>query len=266
MTKMLRSIWLRRSLIRKLTEREIRARYKGSLLGVLWSIIQPLFMLLIYYLVFGFVFKARWGDAVVFKQSVYALALFCGLTIHGVFAEVLSRSPSVITGQLSYVKRVVFPLELLPVVLVCSAMWQFAFTIIVLLLGIVLLDSGLGLWALFGVVIVIPLFILLVGLSWCFSALGVFLRDINHLMGMVITLLLFLSPVFYTLEMIPQPYRLLMYLNPLTPFIEMFRNAVLFNQAPSLLLLVLSYLLSILVCLAGYRFFQRLRPSFADAL
>ncbi len=236
------------------------------MLGVFWSVVQPVFMLSVYVFVFGFVFKARWGEAVVSDQTSYALALFCGLTLHGAFAEVLARSSTTIVGQASYVKRVVFPLQVLPLVQVCAAMWQFGITVFILFLGVLFLGPGLGWWSLFSFMIFIPLVLLLLGLSWFFSAIAVYIRDIAHLMGLVITLLLFLSPVFYTLEMIPEPLRNFMYLNPLTSLIELFRAAVLLNEPPSLILFTPAFLLSLLVFFAGYHVFNRLRPGFADVL
>lgn len=258
--------WQQFDLLFQLIRRDISARYRGSLMGGLWAIVSPLVMLLVYTFVFGVVFQARWGAGGGQGNSGFALNLFAGMLVHGLIAECLSRSPALIVQHSSYVKRVVFPLWILPLVVVGGALFQTAIGFGVLLAAMLLLGQ-LPHWELLALpLLLLPLLLLAVGLGWLLSALGAYVRDIGHLMPMIITVLMFLSPVFYSVEAIPEAYRSWMYLNPLTPAIEAMRALLFGGDLPS----VKGYLTYLgataLFAAATCWIFNRLRRGFSDVL
>lgn len=258
-------LWSHRELIVKLATRDVVGRYTGSLLGTFWSLINPLFMLAVYTFVFGFVFKARWGDAVEVGEN-YSLVLFAGLIVHGFCADVLNRAPAAITTNVNFVKRVVFPIEVLACIQVLAATWQFLLSVLVLLVGLVFFGQGIQLTWLGLIPLMLPMLLMLLGLHWWISALGVYFRDINHLITLIVTLLLFLSPVFYAVEQVPEKFQWAMYLNPLTSLIGFFRAYVIFGETLSVSYYLAMLGLSAAVCFSGFVFFNRAKKGFADVL
>ena len=262
---MFSSVWNHRFLISQLIKREVIGRYRGSVFGLLWSFMHPLLMLLVYIFVFGVVFSMRWGLENENKAQ-FGLVLFSGLIIHGLFAECLTRSPSLIHGNPQYVKKVVFPLEILPIVILGSALFHTLVSIIVLVIALYLINDILY-WSLFWIPIVLaPLAILSVGAGWLLSSATVFVRDIGHIVGILATLLLFLSPIFYPLSAVPDNLQAYMYLNPLTFIIEQFRLVVLWGESPNWNGLAVYTIIAMFFCWLSYLWFQRTRNSFADVI
>jgi len=254
-----------RSLLRHLIRREIAGRYRGSVLGILWSFINPLVMLAVYTVVFGFVFKSRWGSSGESVQS-FSLVLFAGLIVFNLFSECISRAPSLILNNVNYVKKVVSPLELLPWVSLGAALFHFAIGLFVVVAFNVVVNHSFQ-WTLFLLpVLLIPLGLCVVGLSWLLAALGVFLRDIGQVMGLVLSVLMFLSPLFYPVTAIPERFRPFLYLNPLTYVIDQARGLILWGQVPSPLSLASYTLGAAGLAYLGFYFFQRARKGFADVL
>lgn len=254
-----------RSLLRHLIRREIAGRYRGSVLGILWSFINPLVMLAVYTVVFGYVFKSRWGSSGESVQS-FALVLFAGLIVFNLFSECIGRAPSLILNNVNYVKKVVFPLELLPWVSLGAALFHFAIGLLVVVAFNLVVNHSFQ-WTLFLLpVLIIPLGLCVVGLSWLLAALGVFLRDIGQVMGLVLSVLMFLSPLFYPVTAIPERFRPLLYLNPLTYVIDQARGLILWGQTPSALSLACYTLGATMIAYLGFYFFQRARKGFADVL
>lgn len=239
------------------------------MLGILWSFALPLAMLAIYTFVFSIVFKARWqaaGDAAPVQTEEFALILFAGLSIHMFFSECMTRAPGLILNHASYVTRVVFPLEILPAMMLISAAFHYLTCTVVLLVFVFILKGSIPFTALWLPVVILPAALLLLGVSWLLSSLGVFLRDLNHFMQLVPTILLFLSPIFYPASALPaalQPYLLL---NPLTAIAENARAVLIFGQAPDFAVLAIYMLVANLTAIAGYAWFQRTRKAFADVL
>lgn len=250
------------SLVFELTKREFSSRYRGSFGGVLWSFAQPLFMLTVYTVAFGVILKARWGIAG--STSDYALMIFAGLIIFNAFSECLSKSPTLIGGNPNFVKKVVFPLELLPVITVLTALTHACIAIAVWIAGYVILIGSSKVTALFFPAILLCFTPTLLGLSWLLSALGVFVRDISQLTGMLSQMLLFLTPIFYSIEAAPRFLQKLLMLNPLTFVVEQFRRVLFLGQMPSFKGLIIYFILSSLFALVSLAIFRRLRPSFAD--
>jgi len=248
-----------------LARRDIIGRYHGSLLGVIRSLVYPLFMLAIYSFVFGGIFNFRW-EAGSSSLLEFSLILFIGMMIFNLFSECISRSPGVMLAHGSYVKKTVFPLEVLPVVLLAGALFQFLLNLCVWLLFYVLFFQHPHLTALLLPLVILPLLLFTLGVSWVVASLGTYLRDIGHRVGGLVTALLFLSPIFYPVTALPERFQTLMYLNPLAQVIENARWILIVGRLPGLGSWCLSLLVSGVVAWLGLAFFQRTRGGFADAL
>ncbi len=261
----LNSVWRNRSLIRALVAREIASRYRGSSLGGLWSLLNPLFMLVIYTFVFSVVFKARWNAGSESKTE-FALMLFAGLMVFSLFSEVISRAPGLIVGNVNYVKKVVFPIEILPWVVLGSAFFQFLISAAVWALAFLVLYGSAHLSWLSLPLVVLPLLLLTVGAAWLLSAIGVYFRDIGQLVAVIIPVLMFMSPIFYPVDALPEAYQPWMLLNPLTPVIEQMRHVLFVGGWPDFSQLLISTLISGAFSLGGFAWFQLTRRGFADVL
>jgi lipopolysaccharide transport system permease protein len=258
------SIYRNRGLLRSLVKREIEVKYRSSVLGKLWVVIYPLVMLGVYTFVFGGVFRSRWagsGDLTDFVPMLY-----CGLIVHAIFAETVGKSPSLIVNNSNYVKKVIFPLLLLPVTNLLAALFNAAISFALLLLMVLAFKHHVSWTLVFAPVVLLPLFLLTIGCAWIIAALGVFFRDIEQFMGILMSMLLFLSPVFYSTESAPPVARKLLMINPLSYPIEEIRNVVVLGIAPSLSTWVLNMLPAMMVAWIGLWVFERARPAFADVI
>ena len=262
-----------RHLLRQMIHRDIAQRYRGSALGILWSLINPLLMLSVYTFVFTIVFQARWtGTArandvsATASTSEFALILFCGLLVHGFLAEILTRAPTLILHHVNFVKKVVFPLEILPLSILYSALFHTVMSLLVLLVAVFFLLGTPSVTILYVPLVMAPLILFATGMSWLLASLGVFFRDIAQLTGLIVTLLLFLSPVFYPADALPEPLRPYLSLNPLTIIIENMRTVILWGNSPDFTALLLHGILSLLICCLGFWWFQKTRRAFADIL
>lgn len=255
-------------LLIQMTQREIQQRYKGSWLGMGWSMITPLIMLVVYTFVFQSVFQARWPGMIQESNSgvQFALNLFVGIIFFTLFSDVMTRSPSIISQQPNLVKKVVFPLELLPWVIVLSALFQAMISFAILLIGTWLLLGSLPLSLLCLPLLLLIFLPLLFGMAWGLSGLGVYLPDTQHLTAMITTPLMFLSPVFYPISMLPEWAQPWLILNPLTVMIEAGRAIFFGSQWPALSLMLAYTLVALLILLIGALSFRKLRRGFADVL
>lgn len=253
-----------RHLIFRLVQRDVVGRYKGSFIGLAWSFLTPLIMLALYTFVFSVVFKARWEG---FDTSTgYALIVFSGLIVHGLLAECVSRAPGIITGNPNYVKKMVFPLEVFAWVTVGSAMFHAVVSWAVLTLSQIALGIPVPWTAALFPLVLAPLLLFLLGLVWFVSALGVYFRDVAQITGMFSMILLFLAPVFYSLDSLPAQYRWLVMLNPLTPVLNQAREVLIYGTVPSMWALAVNLAFGLLVAFLGFSWFQRLRDGFADVI
>lgn len=267
LSAMVRSVWTHRQLILVLVQREVIGRYRGSMMGLLWSMINPLLMLLVYSFVFTVVFKARWpSNSGADQPGQFAVALFVGLIVHGIFAEVVNRAPGLVLANVNYVKRVVFPLEILPVVAMGSALFHATVSAVVLVVGLFVLRGVMPPTALLFPLVLLPLMLMTMGFAWGLAALGVFLRDVGQIVGTFTSVLLFLSPVFFPISAVPAFLQPWMQLNPLTFVIEQARAVLIFGQPLHWEGWVTYSLASIVVAWGGYAFFQKARNGFADVL
>lgn len=254
-----------RQLIWQMTKRDVVGRYKGSVLGLAWSFLNPLIMLVVYTFVFSIVFKARWNTGSDSKTE-FALALFIGMIVHGLLAECINRAPNLIVGNVSYVKKVVFPLEILPWVSMGATIFHTLVSLLVWSIFFILVSHTFNWTALFLPLILLPLILFTMGFAWLLASLGVFLRDIGQITGVLTTILLFTSPVFYPISMLPEKYQMILYANPLTFIIEQSRDVLMWGKLPDWQGLGIAMLISLLVAWAGFAWFQKTRRGFADVL
>lgn len=260
------SFWNNRQLIRQMTQREVVGRYRGSFMGLAWSFFHPVLMLSVYTFVFSVVFKVRWGIDGEESKAGFAIALFVGMIIHGLFAECVNRAPTLILSNVNYVKRVVFPLEILPMVAMISTLFQ-SFVSIAVLLTVVVIVKGFLYWTVVLLpVVLLPLTFVTIGISWFLASLGVFARDIAQITGIATTVMMFLSPVFYPISALPKAYQPWLMANPLTFIIEQARDVLLFGHLPAWGSLFIYCVVSILIAWAGFWWFQKTRKGFADVL
>jgi lipopolysaccharide transport system permease protein len=263
---MVKSLWLHRQLLVQMTSREVVGRYKGSAMGLGWSLFNPILLLTVYTFVFAVVFKARWGVDVGESRAEFALILFVGLIIHGLFAEVINRAPSLVLANQNYVKKVVFPLELLPVISLGAALFHALISMIVLLTAFYLVMGFVHWTVVLLPLVMIPLLVLVTGLSWMLASLGVFLRDVAQTVGIITMLMMFLAPVVYPITAVPERFRPWLMANPITFIIEQARQVIIWGHLPSFAGLLIYLMASILVAWLGYAWFQKTRPGFADVL
>ena len=262
-----RSLLRNRHLIAQMTMREVVGRYKGSALGLAWSFFNPVFMLVVYTFVFSEIFKSRWGDGGGEESKTqFAVVLFVGMIVLSLFSEVLNRAPGLILANVNYVKKVVFPIEILPVIVMGGALFHSLISLGVLLVAFLLFNGYLQWTAVFIPLVLLPLIILTVGLAWMLASLGVFLRDIGQTIGIITTVLTFLSPVFYPVTAVPASFRPVIMANPLTFIIEQARDVLVWGLMPDWFGLVTYTVAALLMAWAGYAWFQKTRKGFADVL
>lgn len=261
------SILQNKSLILAMVYREVRVRYKGSMIGLAWSFVTPLFMLIVYTFVFSVIFKARWSVSSTNEgEAQFAIIAFVGLIVLGLFNDVVNRAPGIILNNINYVKKVVFPLEILPLVILGGVLFQCMISLIVLFMVFFCLNGYLNWTIIFLPIVLTPLIIFTLGVAWILASLGVFVRDIAQSIGLFTTVLTFLSPVFYPVSAVPERFQTIIMLNPLTFILEQCRSVIVFGQIPNLSGLLVYTFIAVLVAWAGYAWFQVTRKGFADVL
>jgi lipopolysaccharide transport system permease protein len=246
--------------------REVLGRYKGSVMGLAWSFFNPILMLTVYTFVFSVVFKSRWGMAGNESKTQFAIVLFVGMIVHGLFAEVINRAPALITSNVNFVKKVVFPLDVLPAVTIGAALFHNLVSLGVLMVAFVLFNGYLNWTVLFIPLVLLPLIILTLGVAWMLSSLGVFLRDLGQTTGIITMVMLFFSPIFYPVTALPLKLRPWIMANPLTFIIEQARDVLIWGHLPNWIGLGIYTLIATAVAWAGYAWFQKTRKGFADVL
>lgn len=259
--------WVHRNLIYQMAKRDVIGRYKGSVMGLLWSFINPIFMLAVYTLVFSVVFKARWAGADASESKMdFAIILFVGLITHGLFAEVLNRAPFLIVQNANYVKKVVFPLEILPIVALCSVLFHSLISLLVLLVAFFIFNGHLYWTALFAPLVFLPLLLMTLGLAWFVASLGVFVRDVGQTVSLLMIVMMYLSTVFFPIAALPEELQPVILLNPLTFIIEQARAVLIWGKLPDFAGLGAYTLVAMVVMWLGYAWFQKTRKGFADVL
>lgn len=263
--RIIRSLLDHRGLIRAMVKREVLGRYRGSVMGILWSFLHPVLMLAVYTFVFSVVFKARWSAGSESKTE-FAVVLFAGMIVFSLFAECINRAPVMIISNVNYVKKVVFPLEILPWVSLGSALFHMAISLGVWLIFFAAVNLSVHWTAVLLPLVLFPLMMFTMGLSWFLASLGVYLRDAVQAVGIVTTILMFLSPIFFPVSSLPLEYRPLIYANPLTFIIEQSRDVLVWGRLPDWPLLGIYTLAGLTVAWLGFVWFQKTRRGFADVI
>ncbi len=264
---MLRNLWSHRELTVQLTKRDVLIRYREARLGLLWAVVAPLAMLAIYTFVFSVVFQARWGDRPDETRGEFALTLFCGMLLFNLFAEVVTRAPGMIVANPNFVKKVVFPLEVFVVAGLLSGLVRMSIGYGVWLVGWIAIE---GAWphatmALFPLVL-LPVCLFTAGVAWVLASLGVFLRDVGPAVQLGVQLLFFATPIFYSMERVPPPFRRVLGLNPLSHAVEDVRRIMMAGAPPEWAWWGWSVMGGAVVLLLGYAFFIKSKRAFADVL
>lgn len=259
-----------RALIGQLVRKEIVARYRGSVLGLLWSLATPLLLLSVYTFVFGVVLDARWprkiaasGDS----RTEFALLLFTGLSVFWLFSECIGRAPSLVVAHAGYVRKLVFPLEVLPYVVLGSALFHLGISLLLLIAARTVILGGLPpVTSLLLPVALLPLVCLVLALSWGLAALGAFFRDIGHLVAIAVQAMLFLSPIFYPTSALPESAQLFTHFNPLAVAVEQVRGVLLWGSLPEWRLWLGHMAFSCAAAWLGLFCFERSRGALADVV
>jgi len=251
-------------LFRQLLSRELASRYRTTSLGTVWLVLQPLMMLGVYTLVFGGIFKVRWSNTT--STADFALVLFAGLLVFNFFSEVLVSAPALIVGQPNYVKKVVFPVVMLPVVRVAAALVTALISLLILLVAAWWVSGSVPPRAMLAPFVLVEMIPMMLGVAWAISALGVYLRDISQFMGILASVMLFLSPIFFPPSSIPAKLSALVDFNPLVIPMQQLRALTVQPGPADWWLLSEHFLVSIVFAWTCLALFRRLSRGFADVL
>jgi lipopolysaccharide transport system permease protein len=256
--------WRNRRLIRSMVRRDLLARYRGSFGDVLWTIINPLLLMATYFFVFGVVLRTRFGA----DTSRYGFALYflAGMLPWLPFSEAMGRSPVTIVEHRNFVKKLVFPIEVLPLNLTLSGLMTEIFALGLFVVFLLLTRGFIPLTALWLPVLIVPQFLLTAGLCWFLAALGVYVRDLGQVIGFVLTLWFFLTPICYPESSMPRGALWLLGKNPIYVLVRAYREVFLEGHPPAARSLILLWAVSLLAAVAGYAWFNRLKRSFADVI
>lgn len=259
------SMWMNRSLTVQMIRREVAGRYKGSIMGLTWSFLNPILMLAVYTFVFSVVFKARWAGGSESKTE-FALVLFSGLILFNLFSECVNKAPTLILSNVNYVKKVIFPLEILPVINLGAALFHWMISLLVWLVFYCIFYGVPHLTVLLLPIVMLPLVVLSLGMSWLLASLGVYLRDVAQVVGVLMSVLMFLSPIFYPVSSLPSEYQVIMLINPLTLAIEQARDIMMWGKMPDWVSWSKYLVISGVFSWFCFAWFQKTRKGFADVL
>lgn len=262
----LQTVWVHRDLIWQMTRREVIGRYRGSAMGLAWSFLNPVFLLAVYTFVFSVVFKSKWGLHENESKTDFAIILFVGMIVYALFAECINRAPGLILANVNYVKKVIFPLEILPIVALGATLFHTLASLGVLIIAMVVLRDSVFWTVILFPLILLPLMFVTLGLSWFLASLGVYLRDVAQTTTILTSVLLFLSPVFYAVSALPPEFQSLLMLNPLTFIIEQSRAVLVWGKTPDWGGLAIYFAFSLAITWFGFWWFQKTRRGFADVL
>lgn len=258
------SFWTHRVLIKQLTKREIAKRYRGSVLGLVWAMAYPILILAIYTFVFRVIFKVKWDQAD--SNVEYALVLFTGLLVYNFFSESVGSAPALMQSHVSFVKKVMFPLETLSWVVVGNALFHAAVSLLVLVVGLLVIHQHVPLTIVLLPVIFIPLILLTVGFVWFVASLAVYIKDVGQVVSVTLILLMFVSPILYPMSAVPESIAPYMFLNPLAPILVQAQNVCVFGRMPDWNAWCLVTAITGVLAWLGYLWFQKTRAGFADVL
>lgn len=268
--RLIRGLWASRGLIVQFSKRELFARNKGSTLGILWTLLHPLLMLVVYTFVFAVVWEARWTDGHAGEHEskvIFATSVFCGLIVFDIFGSTVGSACGLIVSHPNYVKKVIFPIEILPLTHLGAALCVSSISTCVLLAGNLLVTHRISatLWCY--PLVIIPLIMFTAGIGWLLASLGVFLRDLRQVVsGVLLPVMFFMTPIFYPPSRVPEAFRWVTLSNPIAGVIDNARRTLLYGQYPDWSSLAYTTILGALVMQLGFAFFMKSRRSFADVL
>lgn len=263
---MTKSIFRNKDIILQFFRRDILNQYQESFLGLLWVLINPLMTLCMYAFVFGIVFERRWTDDPSSSLLDFAVILFCGITVFNLFSEIVNASPNIVLSNPNYIKKVVFPLEVLNIVQVLVSLFHMLVRMALVILANLLINQTIPWTIILLPIMILPLVMICLGISWFLSSISVFFRDIQQGIGVVTQALFFFSAILYPLESVPMPYRMVLSSNPLTWVIDSARQVVLWGSIPDISTLVVWFVIGFVLMILGYAWFMFTKPLFADVV
>lgn len=266
---MVRSLWRYRDLVRQFVTREVMVRHKGTSLGILWAVIQPLLVLAIYTFIFGFVFKNRWDQLGGPEWANFPLNFFAGYLIFGLFSDCVNRSPTMITEHPNLVRKVVFPLEILPLTCCGASLVYFGISLALLMVATFTLTLTVHWTVLLFPLTLVPLIMLTLGISWLFASLGAFIRDFKQVVPVLMQMVFFVTPVFYDVTKLEERYQRIIRLNPLTTILNFGRKTLMWGQMPSKadwISMGVVTAIALAVMVFGYAWFAKSKRGLADVL
>ena len=261
----IKSGWSNRKLVIRLARREIESRYRGSFLGIIWSVLVPVIMLFVYAFVFTVVFQAKW-EIPAGGKGHFVLLLFTGLIVFNIFSECLNRAPGLLIAHVSYIKKVVFPLEILPWVTLLVALFNAVISYLVLAVAYLFLLGLPPVTAFYLPLMILPILFFSLGLTLFFSSVGIFIRDLQQLMGLITMVIMFLSPLFYPLSALPESFRNYIRFVPLALAIEESRKVLFLGHAPNMIVWAAYLACSWIVAWLGFVWFMKTKKGFADVV
>ena len=260
----LRTITQRYSLILSMVRRDVLGRYRGSFGGAVWTVLHPLLLMVAYYFVFSVVLRVRFRAEQ--GPAGFVLYFLCGMLPWMAFNEAVGRAANTVWEHGNFVKRVVFPLEILPLNLTLAGLVTEFFGLLILLAALAGLGAGIPATTIYLPLVLIPQFLLTAGLCWFLAALGVFLRDTGQIMGFLLTVWFFITPICYPATSLPQSYRWLFEKNPMYVIVETYRAVILENSPPDWGPLATLWVVSVAAFFGGHACFYKVKKSFADLI
>ncbi|MCC6283843.1 MAG: ABC transporter permease [Phycisphaerales bacterium] len=265
--RMLAGLWSYRGLIWQMTRRDVQARHRGSHLGGLWTLLTPMLLLGVYTLVFSTILRVRFERSASAGVGTYAVTLFTSMMVYAMFAEPLSRAPMLVAARPNFVKKMVFPLEILPVCALLGAMGVSLAALAVTLGVHLVMGGGATPWMLAFPAVLVPLVLVSLGAGWILATLGVFVQDLQQLSAVIMQrVLFFLTPIFYPPENVPEQFRWMLHINPMSAVVEGGRRTLLWGEAPDWTALGIWSAIGAGMCIGGYACFMKARRGFADVM
>lgn len=259
-----------RELLAQLVKRNLSNKYKGTTLGVLWNFLQPLILLLVYTYAFGMLFQSRWietsAENLADMRFSYSIVVFCGMTVYNIFSEVVTTSPNLFVGNPNYIKKIVFPLEILPMAQVITSLITNLIWFLILFVGAVIFAGSLSWTMLLLPVVLFPYILMTTGISFVLASLGVYFRDLAQFCMLATQILYLMTPIFYSAEMVPENLRFISVINPLAWFVGETRKIFVYRQLPDFQGLAIWFIVAIVVFYLGFCCLKKTKRGFADVL
>lgn len=258
-----------RELMVQLVKRNLIIKYKGTFLGVAWNVLQPMFLFLAYSFAFGVVFNSRWSSNNISAENaeaLYAVIMFCGMTVYNIFSETISISPNIFVSNPNYIKKVIFPLEILPISQVLTSIINVLFWFIILLIGTYSVTKNIPITIFWLPIVLVPYILMVIGVSFLVASIGVYFRDLSQICSIIAQVGFLVTPICYSIELIPEKYAVIMNLNIIAWYVEEVRKVLVYGMFPDFQVLSKMFLVAIIVFYIGYACMRYLKKGFADVI